>query len=363
MKLRVLRRDHIALAITAGLFLAGLIAVSSIWPAAFGIVITIGGAGGALVVIYEVRLTKRLAQAEFIRDLQTGFAGDANICELWRKLLLDEAVTAEDRPLVSSYLTFFETLHLLLSRKALDLSLTDDLFRNRFFTAVGDKGVLDTALIRQAGSFSNIHDLIELWYRHLLQEGIPIHPGYYSYVEALTEAKGYAWARLEADDLQDLLELQERVIDSLGDHDQLRANTDVMLKACLVEHTTLGLRSGGELVAAAILFDGAGGSESLRRHLRHTEADLDTSVNLKVVLVDARHRRMGLGRSLIELLEKEAVKAGKTEILCTIHPKNDASRALFDRLSYQPLGKADTTYGRREIYGRTLPDATRCWAR
>ena len=34
-----------------------------------------------------------------IRDLQSGFSSDANINELWRKLLLKEQISSTDRPL------------------------------------------------------------------------------------------------------------------------------------------------------------------------------------------------------------------------------------------------------------------------
>lgn len=366
MKSRNRRRSQVVTAIAVGLFVLGLIAVSALWPAAFGVVIAIGGGFGAVMVLYEVRLTKRLAQAEFIRDLQNGFTSDANIGALWSKLLLKEPVTAEDRPLVSSYLTFFETLHLLLERGALDLSITDDLFRNRFFTAIGDRGILDTALIREAGAFQNIHKLIANWHDHLLRRGLPIHPGYYGYIRALTEVKGYEVAQLGDADLDDLLDLQAQVLADLDSNDAwLRENTDVMFKECLTapEHVTLGVRSDGALVAAGVLYDGGRGAESIRRYFSDDPAELDRSVNLKLVLVHREHRRHGLARTLVELLEQEATERGKGEIACTIHPRNVPSRQLFSLLGYQRAGVVDTAYGERAVYARPLASTRRIWAR
>ncbi|MFT4299980.1 MAG: hypothetical protein QM597_10130 [Aeromicrobium sp.] len=115
-RVRSLRREHLVIGTVALFFGVGLIVISATWPEAFGVFIAIGGVVGALMVLYEVRLTKQIAQAEFIRDLQSGFASDENIGTLWKKLLLKEPITEADRPLVSSYLTFFETLHLLVSR-------------------------------------------------------------------------------------------------------------------------------------------------------------------------------------------------------------------------------------------------------
>jgi ribosomal protein S18 acetylase RimI-like enzyme len=363
VRLRALGRDPVVVTVVAVLFALSILAVNVLWPAAFGVFIAVGGVVGALMVVYEVRLTKRLAQAEFIRDLQTGFASDANIGALWRKLLLKEEVVAADRALVSSYLTFFETLHLLVRKGALDLALTDDLFRNRFFTAVGDKGVLETALVKEAGSFANIHELIAAWHGHLLQKRIPIHPGYYGYVRALTEAKGYKITRLRESDLTDLEELQSAVLQSMKDGSWMRANTDVMLKECLVDHLTLGARKHGKLVAAAVLYDGGESEESIKHYFTDEPGALRASINLKLVLALPEHRDKGLGRSLVELLEQQAGNLGKSEIMCTIHPENRASQSLFRLLGYHRVGTVSTSYGKRTVLSRELPVLDKRWAR
>lgn len=363
VKSRDLRQDQTLLALSALFLIIVLIAINALWPATFGLVVAIGGAIGAMVVIYEVRLTQRIAQAEFVRDLQSGFASDRNICKLWKKLLLEEEITPKDRPLVSSFLTFFETLHLLLAKGALELSLTDELFRNRFFTAIGDKGIQEMALIGKAGSFGNVHDLIETWHEYLLDQHIPVHQGYYSYIQALVEAKGFELVRIEEQDLPDLIDLQEQVLDSLEEKSQLRANTEVMLKECVTEHFTLGLRRAGDLVAAAALFDGGTTDESIRRYFTEDQGELELSVNLKLVLTLPGHRRAGLGRTLVELLEQHASEAGKTNITCTIHPKNASSKSLFGRLGYEPEGAIKTKYGRREVFAKTLPTPDSRWTR
>ncbi|SOE02267.1 GNAT family N-acetyltransferase [Blastococcus haudaquaticus] len=363
MRLRAIGRDPVVITVAAALFALSVLAVNILWPAAFGVFIAVGGVVGALVVVYEVRLTKRLAQAEFIRDLQTGFASDANIGALWRKLLLKEEVVAADRPLVSSYLTFFETLHLLVRKGALDLALTDDLFRNRFFTAVGNKGVLETALVKEAGSFANIHALIESWHGHLLHHKIPMHPGYYGYVQALTEAKGYEITRLGPADLPDLEHLQSEVLSTIKDDSWLRANTDVMLKECLIDHITLGARQHGTLVAAAILYDGGGTDESIKHYFTDEAEALQDSINLKLVLALPEHRKKGLARALVELLEQQATDLGKKEIMCTVHPDNTASQSLFRLLGYHKVDSVSTSYGKRVVLRRKLPVLNKRWAR
>lgn len=363
VKRRAAPRDHTVMATAAGLFALGLIAINTLWPAAFGVSIAIAGVVGALMVVYEVRLTKRLAQAEFIRDLQSGFASDANIGELWRKLLLKEEVSLRDRALVSSYLTFFETLHLLLRKDALDLDIADDLFRNRFFTAVGDKGVLETALVKEAGSFANIHDLIATWHDFLIDRGRPMHPGYFRYVQAVVEAKGYEVVRLGENDLAALEELQEHVLGGMPDDSWLRANTTAMLRECLVSHTTMGARWSGQLVAAAVLYDGRDTDENIKHYFTDDPDRLTGAINVKVVFSHPAHRKSGLSRTLVELLEREADGANKVELLCTIHPKNKPSESMFRSLGYKKVGVVSTSYGKRSVLVRQLPRLDKRWAR
>lgn len=369
MRVRVRRREHAIVLFIAFFFILSLVAVNAVWPQGFTVFIAIGGTVGALMVLYEVRLTKQIAQAEFIRDLQTSFASDPQIGELWRRLLLDEKIEASDRHLMSSYLTFFETVYLLQDRGALDLSMMDDLFRNRFFTAVGHPVVLRETLLKKVGAFTNIHELIAVWYQHLLTQRKPIHDGYYSYIEAVVEAKGFELVELNASHLDELLALQATVLESLDHQEWLRENSAETLLECLRANTgngghfAMGAMHGGKLVAAAILYDGGNGDESIKRYLTDDDALIKSSINLKLVLADPKQRRHRLGATLVKLLEQRAYKLGRREILCTIHPRNKPSSALFTKLGYAKASTVSTSYGKRAVYARSLRSIDAHWIR
>lgn len=367
---RPIRKEQLFIGMLAIFFVVGLVGVHAAWPRAFGVFIAIGGTAGALMVLYEVRLTKQIAQAEFIRELQSSYSTDPLIGELWNKLLLKEPITGADRARMSNYLTFFETLHLLQKRGALDLGLADELFRNRFFTAIGNRDILSATILSEHGSFGNIHALISEWHAHLVEKQKPIHAGYYTYIEELARAKGYELVRLGSADLDDLLGLQERVISSLDQAPWLRENSPEMFAECLApreaagpEHRVLGFRNAsGQLVAAGILFDGGTGVESIRGYFSERPEELTKSINLKLVLADREHRRSGLARTVVELLERDATALGRDEIMCTIHPKNLPSQRLFGKLGYRRLQKrVRTKYGPRFVFFRELnrPDVGR----
>lgn len=356
-----LRRQRQITLVVALVFVIVLVCVEVLLPDMFGMFIAIGGTAGALMVIYEVRLTKQIAQAEFIRDLQTSFTSDEKVTSLWQKLLNHELITDADRADISNYLTFFETLHILQSRGALDLPLTDDLFRNRFFTAIGDKGIQDVALMRSEGSFANVHALVADWHEYLVTSGKPVHEGYYRYIKARAEHRGYELTPLTLEDLPDVMALQEKVINGLKQRPWLRRNSEETFHECLAQaglgngHAALGYRRDGELVAAGVLYEPGDGPESIAKYVSRDEANIRNSVNLKVIFVAPEHRGNRLARTVVELLEHEARVRGRSQILCTIHPQNMPSRRLFGILGYRKKKRTSTAYGTRYVFARPLP--------
>lgn len=342
-----------------------VIVVVNFWaPQAFTVALAIAGLIGAVVVLYEVRLTKRIAQAEFIRLLNDGFVGDANINELWRKLLLGEAIGPADRHLMSAYLTFFETLRVLMGRGVLDFALVDNLFRNRFFRAVGNPAIQSAALLTERESFVNVHSLLEDWRKYLRSQRIRLPDGYYSYTSARLAAEGFDLQQLTLPDLRDLLELQDEVQAHLRDGAWLRTNTPEMLGDCLENQFVLGARREGRLVAAGILVDVGQDDENIQKYLTRNIDVTEASCNLKLVLVAPSSRSFGVAKLITEQLEREASRRGHRHILCTIHPENKSSQRLFSGLGYRRRKRVTTSYGARYVFELDLPTptSTRRWA-
>lgn len=112
-----------------------------------------------------------------------------------------------------------------------------------------------------------------------------------------------------------------------------------------------------------MLFDAGTGNESIKRYFTEGPAEMEQTVDLKLVLVAPDAARSGHGRTLVELLEREAIAAGKREILCTIHPKNVPSMRLFGMLGYRRLRTVTTKYGKRHVYGRSFAMPAQRWTR
>lgn len=362
-----LRRDQILLAVTLTIIALGLIAAFALKRELFGVLAGVIGATGALVVLYEVHHTKRIAQATFVRDLNTAFCSDSSVFGLWEKLLLNAPINREDRAQISSYLTFFETIHLLLTRRVIDFNLVDNLFRNRFFTAIGDPNIQTIALMTEADSFVNIHDLADQWSRFLRRQGSSQHPGYFRYLEGKLHRQGFFIERMEPESIGDILMIQSEIYETLKHDEWLRSNDRDVWHDSLKDHHTIGIRNkDSQLVAVAVLFDAGIGPESIAQYVESDTRLVENSVNLKIVLVSPKARQQGLGRAIVQLATNVAKSNGKFMIYCTIHRDNKPSKKLFESLGYRKIGNVETMYGKRDIHrliinaDSTLPSRKIC---
>lgn len=311
------------------------------------------GAIGGLLVLVEVHTAKRIAQGEFIHGLNSTFIADDKITKLWSKIIHKEKISFEDRILISSYLTFFETIHLLKTRRVIEIALIDDLFRNRFFSAVGNEDVQELALFASTKSFFNIHALLQDWAEYLQTNQISQHSGYHSYLRAALRSKGLKIARLLSEDLDDVLSLQKDISSSLTNRHVLRENSRETFVNCLAKQYVLGIRdSESRLVALGILLDPNLESESIGKMLSTEDGGSSNSMDVKLVMVDKQYRRSGMASLIVVLLEEEAMTRGKHRTFCTIHKSNRASRALFESLGYSKVGRKQMSYGPRLIFSR-----------
>lgn len=74
--------------------------------------------------------------------------------------------------------------------------------------------------------------------------------------------------------------------------------------------------------------------------------DDDAHLDLLAVRPDCRGR--GLGRALIEWLEKPALVGGSTAVFLEVRESNRGGRAFYERLGYRTLGRLERYYQGRE---------------
>jgi ribosomal-protein-alanine N-acetyltransferase len=88
----------------------------------------------------------------------------------------------------------------------------------------------------------------------------------------------------------------------------------------------------------------------------------DDDAHLDLLGVDHEYRRRGVGRRLVEWLEKPALVAGISAVFLEVRARNHGAQAFYERLEYRRLAHLAGYYEGRESavrMGRELG----CWAK
>ncbi len=131
---------------------------------------------GALAIWFELRRSKELAQGEFVVNLNNSFSVNDDVKSLYKKLIDGAPLTEEDRMGVVEYLTFFETVYILISREVVKIDIINDLFAFRFFTAINNQDLRDMELITDRQFYRNIYRLDKIWHEYRYYKGYTSEP-------------------------------------------------------------------------------------------------------------------------------------------------------------------------------------------
>ncbi|MCR5490113.1 MAG: hypothetical protein K6F03_08610 [Saccharofermentans sp.] len=130
--------------------------------------------------IQQLHDSKEIARASFIMELNQNYVGNKDYMDVYNKLQsrfdamqageeLTETEYDIDKGSISNYLTFFETIYILKTRKIISFDIIDDLFAYRFFLAVHSDLFQAYKLKTQPDNFKNIFKLEKEWLEYRIR--------------------------------------------------------------------------------------------------------------------------------------------------------------------------------------------------
>lgn len=131
------------------------------------VVLTSFGAGFAVFI--QIKGSRDLAIGEFILNLQQEYSANEKNCDLfikcWNSLKDKEPLELkkEDRADILNYLTFFESLYIMVENNILSLEILDELFGRRFFVVVNNVEIQKKDLAENYLYYLNVYRLHALW--------------------------------------------------------------------------------------------------------------------------------------------------------------------------------------------------------
>lgn len=134
---------------------------------------------GGIAIYYQIYKESKIAEGEFLHNLDESFKHEEIWCIAKRlfdvkdeldergRFVLKHPLQEDERIQMMAYLTFFETLYLLMEQKVVTMDEIDQLFRRRFFKAVMNEDIQRYELVRNYYGYVNIYLLDYKWREHL----------------------------------------------------------------------------------------------------------------------------------------------------------------------------------------------------
>jgi len=127
---------------------------------------------GAVAVFIQIKRTRDLATGEFILNLQQEFTEKHSdlFIKCWDNRLGGEEIALSDGKQVLNYLTFFESMFIMVERDVLTIKMLDELFGRRFFMVVNNEFIQDKDLTENYRYYLNVYRLYAKWKEYRLSK-------------------------------------------------------------------------------------------------------------------------------------------------------------------------------------------------
>lgn len=176
IKIRYYIVGFVSLGLSVLIFLMNILAEQSNNNEAFMAIMAVVAAAIAYIEIYKNSLTSR---GEFILNLQQTYTDNPEFTKLFLKcwdeynFKVRNIDSKEYRKTIVDYLTFFESMYIMLEKGCLTIQLIDELFARRFFIVVNNVKVQECELTKDNNYkyYLNIYRLYVEWKKYrVIQE-------------------------------------------------------------------------------------------------------------------------------------------------------------------------------------------------
>lgn len=294
---------------------------------------------------------------------------------------------------LATYLSFFETLYLILITKTLDIAVVDELYRFRFFAACNNPTMQASELLPLGHQYPNILALYDLWSEYIrkrcvaeqpsdgIANEIPqferdLHKRYHIFQFAhhlaspreirLIDRHGrridLVFRRLATSDLDAVSQLQDKVVASIPNNQTdniFEPLTEQELAHSLRNDIFIGVYHQNALAAMLNLISAPTPSQNLLLDL-----DMYAAVAPKDILVvdcvlsDASCRGFGLQSLLLDFAYFLAQHLQARYLCATVSPKNPHSAGNFIKSGYRMVASLPKYHSIREYFVLDLAETS-----
>lgn len=319
---------------------------------------------GTLFIAIELKNSQNVTCSDMLIDLNNYFHDSDRLMKVYEALEENAAHPAESARIwrdvkgveVAQYCTFFENLYLLYRHHIAEIEDLDDLFGYRFFLFMNNPYIQEHYILPTSSSYVQIFELYTAWKtyrqeRNLKNPGEERHiPGHrfgfsddylrrrlfmHDICSRETAGPGcfrargreFSFRSLKFEDMEDIVLLQEKVVDSLPDKDIFFALTrDELLESLHLDSLEGIFADDGRLVAFDLIVSNRPGDRSLASSANTAP---EQTMTFDAVVVDPDWRGYGFQQFFIDHALAAMKAAGATVMLATVAPDNPHSLRNF----------------------------------
>lgn len=294
----------------------------------------------------------------------------------------------------ATYLSFFETVYLIIATDTVELDLIDEAYRFRFFAACNSPIVQNSELLPLGYQYPNILALYEIWSEYIRSKYISEKKstGYYQEIalyqnDLLRRYSGFQFVshlgqekavrlvnkngkrvdltlrKLILDDLPECKMLQQEVLNGITDNKErniFEALTDEEWEHSLQHDFCVGVFSQNQLVGILSLIHNPTREQNLLLDLdEYSSAEPESTIVIDCVLVKSELRGYGIQRMMLEIAVFYAKKVTAQFICAVISPQNYYSSKNIMKAGYRMVATKPKYHSFRDYYVLEIDEESR----
>lgn len=289
----------------------------------------------------------------------------------------------------ATYLSFFETLYLILYTETLDMALIDEMYRFRFFAMCNNPIIQKSELLPLGHQYPNVLDLYDMWSEHIrvnyyngqneesLNDTIPLlefdlHRRYNAYkfvlnpskprkIRLLNKAAGrkdLLLRRLVPQDYDIVSDFQTKVLSGIERNDEeniFEPLTEEEIRDALENNYMIALFENENLAAVLSVIPDLVGDNNMLSDLNDSLwSSKQKTLLIDCILVDETCRGFGIQKLFLELAEFVAERLDINLLTAVVSPKNYHSNRNFVKSGYQLAGTRPKYHSVRNYFVKNL---------
>lgn len=314
-----------------------------------------------VLILVELNESQNLSGGTFVTELSESFVDNEAIMSLYKKLELNQPIADEDTVDIVAYLTYYETMYVLLKKNAVDLPLLDDLFAYRFMLALNNPHIRRISLVRYGYAYVNIYKLEKKWcsYKKVTSILKEHNPNYPIIIRGNKMKKNDILYRLAtSDDAAEVHQLMVSVYEGMENKGLYVCDELEHVENCIFKGKGFGVvacNAEKKIVGSFIMRYPHMSTDNLGRDIGLPPEELPKVVHMESAVVMPEYRGRGIQYRMLRYAE-ELIDTNKYKYyLATVSPDNPASYRSLEKNGYRHIATKNKYDGLvRRIYLKEL---------